>query len=84
LARTWLSEVATPGLQGHGHQAAKQRQKPFTKNTGSLQPRPTGKMRGVFFYNISPKGLNSISEQMVTETTREVLGCDDIMEHSEL
>ena len=55
-----------------------------TMSTGSLQPRPTGKVQGVFSYSISPKELNSISQQMVTETTREVLGCDDIMEHSEL
>lgn len=53
LERTWLSEVAIPGMGGQVHQAVNQRyNNHLTIITESLQYRPTGKAQSVFFCSI--------------------------------
>lgn len=64
MDRAWLSEVATPGMGGQGHQAVNQRHNNYlTISTEPPQHR--------FFLKHTPE---RVTEQMVTETTRETLG----------
>lgn len=85
LERTWLSEVATPGMEGQVHQAVNHRHNNHLAISTWVTPVQTNRegSESLFLQHI-PERVEQCPEQIVTETTRETLGCSDIMGHSEL